>query len=83
MKYEGPEYYQSKDMANVSFCRQTNGRTGKQMGKKIYAPDLSMQGHENEMKEVALGQYSSTFVFFSKIYSFERNTTSDWLNHKV
>jgi hypothetical protein len=45
VKYESPITYHSKDMANVKVFadRQTNRRTG----QKLYAPDLSIQGHKN------------------------------------
>ena len=51
VKYEGPNSYQSKDMASVKVFvdkrtdKWTNGRTA----QKLYAPDLSMRGHKNEM----------------------------------
>ena len=41
MKYEGRKPNQSKDVANVKvFCGQTNGRTDKRNGQKLYAADL-------------------------------------------
>ena len=43
MKYEGPNSYHSKDMANVKFLL-----TNKQTGQKLYARNLLMQGHKND-----------------------------------
>ena len=44
MKYEGPNSYQSKDMANVKVFADKD--TDKQTGQKAtYATDLSMWGH--------------------------------------
>ena len=43
-KYEGPNSYQSKDMANVKVFvnKQTDeGQMDKRTGQKLFAPDLS------------------------------------------
>ena len=47
VKYEGPNSYQSKDMANVKVF--AGKQTDKWTGQKLYAPDLSMQGHKNQI----------------------------------
>ena len=47
MIFEGPNSYQSKDMANVSAF--ADKQTDKWTGQKLYAPDLSIQGHKNLM----------------------------------
>ena len=48
VKCEGPMSYQSRDMVNVkvSADKQTDKRTG----QNLYAPDLAMWGHENQIK---------------------------------
>jgi hypothetical protein len=45
VKYVSPITYHSKDMVNVKVFadRQTDRRTG----QKLYAPDLSIRGHNN------------------------------------
>jgi hypothetical protein len=45
MKYETLITYHSKDMSNVKFL-QTDGQTN----QKLYAPDLSIQGHKNSIQ---------------------------------
>ena len=51
MKYEGPNSYQSKDMANVNVFaykqtdKWTARQTDKRTGLKIYAPNLLMWGN--------------------------------------
>jgi hypothetical protein len=52
MKYESPITCHSKDMTNVKVFadRQTDGRTG----QKLYAPDLSIQGHKNSFIKTLL-----------------------------
>ena len=42
MKYEDPNSYQSKDMANVKAF--ANKQTSTRTSEKLYAPDLSMWG---------------------------------------
>ena len=44
MKYEGPNSNQSKDMANVKVFADIE--MDKRTGQKLYALDLSMQGHK-------------------------------------
>ena len=52
MIYESSMAYHSKSMAIVQVFadkltdRQTNGRREKWTGQKLYAPNLSMQGHK-------------------------------------
>ena len=48
MKYEGPNSYQSKDMANVTVFadKQTDRQTDDQ---KLFAPHLSMRGHKKHV----------------------------------
>ena len=43
--YSWNNCYQSKDMANIKVF--ADKETDRQMGQKLYAPDLSMQGHKN------------------------------------
>ena len=43
----GPLDYESNTTTEPRGTRQTNGRTDKQRGQKLYAPDLSMHGHKN------------------------------------
>jgi hypothetical protein len=52
MKYESPNTYHSKYMANVKvFRRKTDRRTG----QNLYAPDLSILGHnKSEICHVGL-----------------------------
>ena len=47
VKYEGPDSYQSKDMANVKdFAdQQTDRPTDKWTGQKLSVPDLLIRGH--------------------------------------
>ena len=69
MKYEGPTSYKSKDTANVSYSGQTNRQTNKWTGQKIYAPDLSMQGHTNIITEMLKNDNlipQETVLFFCK-----------------
>jgi hypothetical protein len=61
MKYESPITYHSKDMANVKVManRQTDRQTDRQTnrrtdGQKLYAPDLSVRGHKNNVKTFLL-----------------------------
>ena len=39
-------FYQSKDMANVKVF--ADKQTDKRTGQKLYSPDLSMRGHNND-----------------------------------
>jgi hypothetical protein len=47
MKYESPITYHSKDMVNVKVF--ADKLTDRQTGQKLYAPNLSLQGHKNWM----------------------------------
>ena len=54
VKYEGPNCYQSTDMANVNVFadKQTDKKTqGQTDSQKLYAPDLSMRGHKKYSKK--------------------------------
>ena len=44
VKYEGPNSYQTKDMANVKVF--ADKETDKRTGQKLLASYLSMQGHK-------------------------------------
>ena len=65
MKYEGPNLYQSKDMANVKVFadkQTTNGRTYKRMGQKLHPSDLSMRGHKDKTERVEFSMSTSTMI---------------------
>ena len=47
-KYEGPNSYQSKDIANVKAF--ADKQADEWTGKKLYAPDLSRQEDKNVNK---------------------------------
>jgi ribosome-associated protein YbcJ (S4-like RNA binding protein) len=45
MKYESPITCHLKDMANVKVF--ADGQTDRRTGQKLYAPDLSIRGHND------------------------------------
>jgi hypothetical protein len=53
MKYESPITYNSNDMANVFADRQTDRQTG----QKLYAPDLSIRGHKNSVRDMYIYKF--------------------------
>ena len=74
MKYEGPNSYQSKDMANEKafadkqIDKWTDEQTDKQTGQKLYAPDLLIGGggHKKE-------NFISFFYFIKHVYNGHQN----------
>jgi hypothetical protein len=46
MKYESPITCHSKDMANVKVFEDRQTTRDRRTGQKLYAPDLSIQGHK-------------------------------------
>ena len=65
VKYEGHNSCQSKDMANVKVFagKQTHNRTDKQMGQKLYAPNLLMQGHKKKQCDLGILQWLFFILF--------------------
>ena len=70
VKYEGPNFYQSKDMANIKVFAD------KQTIQELYGPDLSMRGHKKQSNQSTDGRIQTvqswfllinhSFAFFSR-----------------